>query len=113
NAHIIGDICLFADKNNVAVHSQLLGAIYACRTFRPVADHHEPGVYTSGANLCEYLDAVGRAFYGPEIRYMNQKPFAVWRELRMERRIGQTFIVILADKIGYDLDLVKIKSLDR
>ena len=67
------------------IHSELLSAIYAGRAFRSVTDHDEPGVSAGRADLSQYLDAIGRAFYGTKIGYVNEESFAVWRKLIAER----------------------------
>ena len=66
-----------------------------------------------GTNLCEYLNAIGRTFDRAKIRNMNEQPFAVRRKFAPQRRIRQPLVMSLANEIWNDLDLVKIKGLDR
>jgi hypothetical protein len=44
---------------------------------------------------------------------VHQQPLAIWGKLGMQRRVRQPLVVVLADKVWNDLDLVKIKRLDR
>src|ERR1044072_6894381 len=83
------------------------------RAFTAIADHDQTRLHAFLQNPRKYLDAVDRSLNRTEIRDVDQQRLVLRRERFAQAVDFETLVIVLANEIRNNLDVVEVKDLVR